>query len=358
MAVCCVQRVSTSGRRLVILADGHLNFHFGKTAIGLLRYRAGDVVAVIDRESAGRDTQAALGVGGTTPIVATLTEALQYRPDALLLGVATRGGTIPVEWRPVLRAAVDHRLDLICGLHEFLGDDPELAMAAEAAGVQLIDVRKPAPDHTVAEYRPHRPGSTVITMVGSDCAVGKMSVALDVEAEATRQGMDMYFVATGQTGMMIAGNGIPLDRIIGDFMAGAVEGAVRDAAEAHDVVLVEGQGSLLHPAYSGVTLALIHGSQPDAMILVVKPAIDTIEDYPVPIPPVLKLIETYEAAAGWVKPARVIAVAVNSHGLPAEQARRIVEHIAIETGLPATDTFLFGARPLVDVIETFQNERR
>ena len=251
-----------SGRRLVILSDGHLDFHFGKTALGVLRYRGDDVVAMIDRDHAGRTTAQVVGLGGETPIVATLPEALTFEPDALLIGVATRGGMIPLEWKPMLLEAIGAGLDIICGLHYFLSEDPDLAAAAARSGPRLIDVRKPPAKLAVAEATPHRQGCTVVTMVGSDCAVGKMSAALDIEAEARRRTIDMQFVATGQTGMMIAGNGIPLDRVIGDFMSGAIESAVLEAAENHEVVLVEGQGSLLHPAYSGVTLALIHGSGP------------------------------------------------------------------------------------------------
>ena len=340
-------------RRLVVLADGHLDFHFGKTAIALVRYRSEHVVAVIDRDHAGSSTQEAIGHGGHIPIVRSLTEALPFGPTALLIGVATRGGFIPSEWRPVLNEAIENRLDIISGLHYFLSDDPELRSAADVAGIELIDVRRPPSELVVAGGTAHRPGSTVITLVGSDCAVGKMSVALDVEREAAAAGLDFHFLATGQTGIMISGDGIPLDRVIGDFMSGAIEGQVVRAAEKHDFVLVEGQGSLLHPAYSGVTLALIHGSAPDCMILTVMPARDTIDEYTVPIPSLLELVEMHEAAAGWIKPAPIIAIAVNSLGLSEARARAAVESATAETGLPATDTFRFGAGPLVEAIEAF-----
>ena len=349
---------SVAGRKLAILADGHLDFHFGKTAIGVLRYRENDVVAVIDHESAGKTAQHVVGVGGDTPIVATVAEAIALGPDTLLIGVATRGGMIPNEWREPLMEAISHGLDVICGLHYFLSDDPEIAAAAAVAGVRLIDVRKPPDELAVAEAKPRAAGGTVITMVGSDCAVGKMSVALDIEAEARNQGVDAQFVATGQTGMMISGNGIPLDRIIGDFMSGAVEAEVDRAAAKHSLVLVEGQGSLIHPAYSGVTLALIHGSRPDAMILTVMPSRSIVEDYEIEIPSVLDLIEMHESAAGWIKPAPVIAIAVNSLGLTEDQSRRALEIVAMESGLPTTDSFRYGASLLVKTIREFRSGRR
>jgi len=350
-------KMTETTRRLAVLADGHLDFHFGKTAMGLIRYRSDDVVAVIDSNNAGRSTQEAIGHGGNTPIVRTLTQALAYQPTALLIGVATRGGFIPAEWRPVIYEAIDNGLDIISGLHSFLADDPELRESAEAADVRLIDLRRPPSKLSVAANTPHRPGSTVITLVGSDCAVGKMSVSLDIEREAIADGLDFHFLATGQTGIMISGNGVPLDRVIGDFMAGAIEELVLRAAEGHDVVLVEGQGALLHPAYSGVTLALIHGSAPDAMILTVMPARETIDDYAVPIPSLIKLVEMHEAAAGWIKPAPVIAIAVNSLGLTEKQARAAVQSASAETGLPATDTFRFGAAPLVEAIRDFRRRQ-
>lgn len=345
------------GRRLVILADGHLDFHFGKTAMGLIRYRPEDVIAVIDRDRAGHTTAECLGLGGDIPIVATLAETLDKHPDALVIGVATRGGLIPPEWRPTILEAIANGMDVLNGLHQFLGDDPQLSEAATAAGVHLIDVRRPPQELAVAESTPHRPEATVITLVGSDCAVGKMSVALDIQAESDAHGRQLGFVATGQTGMMIAGAGIPLDRIIGDFMSGAVEREVLQASATHDVVLVEGQGSLLHPAYSGVTLALLHGSQPDGLILVVMPSRSTIEDYPVAIPSPNELIRIYEEAAGWIKAAPVVAIAVNSLGLTESETEEVIARIEGETGLPAADTFRGGAGKLLTAVLDFHDRR-
>jgi uncharacterized NAD-dependent epimerase/dehydratase family protein len=344
-------------RRLVILADHQLDFHVGKTAIGMLRYRPQEVVAVIDSSHAGRTTQEVVGVGGSIPIVASLQEAMPYGPTALLIGVAPRGGGLPPEWRPLLLAAIRQGLSIISGLHYFLNEDAELCEAAASAGVQLIDVRRPPATLSVATHAPHRPGSTVVTFVGSDCAVGKMTAALDVERCARQRGLDAQFVATGQTGILIAGFGVPLDRVIGDFMAGALEQLVIDTAARHDIVLVEGQGSLLHPGYSGVTLALIHGSAPDALILVTMPTRTTIDEYDIRIPPLPRLIAIYQEAAGWIKPAPVIGIALNTAGMSDREAQAAVEHARHETGLPATDTVRYGAEPLVEAIERLHSRR-
>jgi uncharacterized NAD-dependent epimerase/dehydratase family protein len=238
-------------------------------------------------------------------------------------------------------------MDIISGLHVMLGDDPEFAAAARQSGVRLVDVRRAPDGLDVATFAGHRPGAHVITFVGSDCAVGKMTAALEVREAACRMGLSAGFVATGQTGIMLEGSGIAIDRVIGDFMAGAMERLVTAASETYDWVFVEGQGSLLHPAYSGVTLALIHGSAPDAMILVHPPTLTQIDSYPVAIPSLARLVGIYEEAAGWIKEARVAGIALNTRGMDDEQARSAIAAAEDETGLPATDPVRYGGEPLV-----------
>lgn len=340
--------MNARGRRLAILAEGMLDFHHGKTATSLLRYRSGDVVAVIDSGHSGQTAGAALGIGDTVPIVASIDQALGLSPTILLIGIAPRGGGLPLEWRRQILTAIGAGLDIVSGLHYMLADDEEFTTAARLSGVSLVDVRR-APDNLrVADLAPRRDGSRVITFVGSDCAVGKMTAALEVNAAAVRLGLKAAFVATGQTGIMLQGNGIAIDRVVGDFMAGATESLVVEASERADWVFVEGQGSLFHPGFSGVTLALLHGSSPDGMILVHQPGRNTIDDYSVPIPSLDRLIRAYEEAAGWVKAARVVGIALNTRHLdPAETSRAIdaAEHI---TGLPAIDPVKFGGEKLVE----------
>jgi uncharacterized NAD-dependent epimerase/dehydratase family protein len=344
--------------RFAVLADGHLDFHFGKTAIGLIRYRPHDVVAVIDGDHAGATSEQILGAGGAIPIVGALKEALALDPASLVIGVAPRGGALPHAWRAVIIDAIDAGLDIISGLHEFLGDDAELSAVAAAKQVRLVDLRRPTGVLDIARMTARRAGSSVVTLVGSDCAVGKMSVGLDLVRALQDQGVDAGLVATGQTGILITGNGIPLDRIVGDFMSGAVEREVDDACNHYDIVVVEGQGSLLHPAYSGVTLALLHGSRPDAMILVMMPTRTEIDGYDIRLPSSRALIETYEQAAGWVQQAPVIGIAVNGHGLDDAGVTSAIADIEAETNLPATDTFRQGAGKLADVLSRFHAARQ
>jgi uncharacterized NAD-dependent epimerase/dehydratase family protein len=336
-------------RRLAILAEGTLDFHHGKTAASLLRYRPEDVVAVIDSENAGRTTQEVLGLGGAIPIVRDVRDSFELRPSALLIGIAPRGGGLPGAWREQILAAIAYGLDIIGGLHFMLNDDAEFVAAARESGVKLVDVRRPPDDLSVAALRARRAGARVITFVGSDCAVGKMTAALEVTAAAREAGLSAAFVATGQTGIMLEGSGIAVDRVVGDFMAGAVEDLVVAAAERADWVFVEGQGSLLHPGYSGVTLALLHGSAPDALILVHPPSLTQIDEYPVPIPALPRLVQIYEEAVSWIgREARVVGIALNTRDLDHGEAERAIESAERETGITATDPVRLDARKLVD----------
>src|SRR5579872_2133204 len=237
-------------RRIAILAEGLFEWHYGKTATGVIRYGKDPVVAVIDSTKAGQDVAQALGgapFGQDIPVVRDIHEALAFRPDTLLIGIAPMGGALPDAWRWQLLTAIDAGLDIISGLHFFLSDDPELRAAAERKGVTIWDVRRPPDKNRVAQFLPHRQGSHTVLMVGSDCATGKMTVALELDREAQRRGLNSSFLATGQTGIMISGNGLPADRLISDFIAGLVEEMVLDFTNEHDWVFVEGQGALNHP---------------------------------------------------------------------------------------------------------------
>lgn len=337
-------------RRLVILAEGTLDFHHGKTATSILRYRPDDVVAVIDSEHAGSTTGQLLGLGGSIPIVENIDEALKFRPTALLIGIAPRGGGLPDAWRTQIVTALGHGLDLVSGLHFMMGEDGEFRVAAAAGGATIHDVRRPPDNLPTAELATRREGSHVVTFVGSDCAVGKMTAALEMRAAAERMGLSVEFVATGQTGIMLEGKGIAIDRVIGDFMAGAIEQLVLEASERADWVLVEGQGSLLHPAYSGVTLSLLHGSSPDAMVLVHPPGHTKIDEYPISIPSLSRLVQIYEEAAGWVRPARVAAVALNTRALNREETEAALAQAREETSLPVADPVKGGADVLMRAV--------
>ncbi|HEU5374214.1 MAG TPA: DUF1611 domain-containing protein [Ktedonobacteraceae bacterium] len=343
-------------RRIAILAEGAFGWHSGKTSTGVIRYGKEPVVAVIDSTKAGQDVSQALGAsfGKGIPIVKDIHEVLTYQPDTLLIGIAPMGGALPEAWRWQLLAAIEAGLNLVSGLHFFLADDEELRSAAARRGVEIWDVRRPPETKRVGMFRPHRPGSHTVLMVGSDCAAGKMTVALELDREARARGWSSAFLATGQTGILIAGGGIPADRIISDFLAGEVEQQVLDLTNKHDWVFVEGQGALNHPGYSPVTLGLIHGSMPEAMIFCHHAGATAIDGLPHAVFPSLKrLIHLNEETVNILpqqRPSKVVGIALVTSGLNDQQAQEAIARIEDETGLPATDVWRFGVGKLMDAL--------
>jgi len=300
---------------------------------------------VLDSEHAG---ETLLG----KPIVGSVADALAYDPTAALVGVATQGGRFPPAWRELLKDCIANGLDVESGLHEFISDDPELASLAALHGVELRDLRKPPPGLNVPTGANLTHGAKVALMVGSDCAIGKMTVALELDAEAKRRGIASEFVPTGQTGIAIAGWGISVDAVVSDFVAGAAERLVLEGVErGGELVLVEGQGSLLHPAYSGVTLGLLHGSAPHVYVLCHLAGQQFVdEDERFPMPSLTSLVELHERMSLLARPARVAAVALNTRLLGDAEARAAVAAVEGETGLPADDPVRFGAGRLLDAL--------
>ena len=334
--------------RYLILAEGFSGDpHYGKTMWGVLRYRGEDVAAILDSTRAGEET---LGV----PVVGALEEALALGPDTALVGVATQGGRFPPAWIELLKRCIEAGLDVENGLHVFLADDPELKELAARHGSELRDLRRPPRDLSTATGANLDVPATIVLTVGSDCAIGKMTVSLELDLEARRRGIRSVFVPTGQTGMAIAGWGIAVDAVVADFIAGAAERLVVEGRErGGDLLWVEGQGSLIHPIYSGVTLGLYHGSAPHLLVLCHESGRDEIEGAgggPHPIPPVRDLVELHERMALPARPARVVAVALNTRRLDDDAAREAVREAERETGLPASDPVRFGAGPLVDAV--------
>ncbi len=339
----------TDPRRLVILTEGQFGIHHAKTAIGVIRYGHDEIVAILDSSVEEANLSAFLPQFDV-PFVATLDDALAQpvRPNALLIGIAPTGGRLPESWRAIILAAIEAGLDIHSGLHQFLGDDAEFASAAASAGTRIIDYRRSPERMETAVGRRHLPGKRVILTVGTDCAIGKMSVALELVAAARRAGDDAVMVPTGQTGMMIEGWGVAVDRVISDFTNGTVEWLVEQGEHRADWVLVEGQGSIDHPAYSSVTLGLIHGATPHALILVHKPGqtehdFEHLPDASFPIAELGPFIELHERIAGLVAPSEVVALALNTSLYPDDaDARRVIAEIEAETGLPADDPVRFG----------------
>jgi uncharacterized NAD-dependent epimerase/dehydratase family protein len=302
-----------------------------------MRYRPEEVVAVLDSEAAGGSDQ-------SFPIVGTPEEAVALGATTALVGVATTGGRFPPAWRELLKACIASGLDIESGLHEFVSDDPDLAVLAARHGVELRDLRKPPAGLGTPTGENLKHDKKVVATVGSDCAIGKMTVALELDAAARRRGIASEFVPTGQTGIAIAGWGISVDAVVADFIAGASEQLVLEGIErGAELLWIEGQGSLLHPYYSGVTLGLLHGSAPHALVLCHQAGQQFVEDDErYPIPPLAELVDLYERCTLLARPAKVVAIALNTRRLDDDEARAAVLAARAETGLPADDPVRFG----------------
>ena len=344
--------------RFLILADGLFGPETSKTANACIRYTPERVVGIIDATRAGRRAQDVIGFGGDIPVVATLDEGLSLRPNALLVGIAPAGGKLPAEWILLVARAIEHGLEIWSGLHTFVSDVPELAALAAKHRVGIHDLRRPPTRLDVARGRVRNIDATVVLTVGTDCNIGKMTTQLQILDAIRAKGIRTAFAATGQTGILIEGRGIAVDAVVADFIAGAAESLVLESAREADLVLVEGQGSIIHPSYSGVTYGLMHGSLPHAQIMCAQPSRRAINGCEwVKIPPLADFIRMSEAALAALRPAPVIAVALNTFDLDDDAARRAIEAAERETGLPATDPVRFDPAPIVDAIAAFHEGR-
>ena len=336
-----------SERQMIILTEGNSNPHTAKTGCSILRYRPEEVVAVLDGTLEGQEVSEYLGVGQGLKFIASIDEA----PDAncLLIGIAPPGGKIPQSWRPIVFRAIECGMNVVSGLHDFMTEDQEFVAAAEKEGVELIDVRKN--DFTTIARRPgFRDECFRVHTVGHDCSIGKMLTAVELTEGLKERGVDAKFCATGQTGIMLEGSGYPMDRVIADFISGAAEQLVLEN-EHHDVLLIEGQGSLVHPSYSAVTLGILHGSVPHALVLcyeVLRDKVTGVEH--VAIPDLLEIRRIFEVLSNVHQPCEVIGVSMNSRRVSEAEAHVEQQRVAEELGLPVTDIIRFGREVLVDAV--------
>jgi uncharacterized NAD-dependent epimerase/dehydratase family protein len=341
--------------RVAVFAEAFLHTSNGKAAHGLIRYGEREVVAAVDSLHAGRTVVEIVPYAAKpVPIVATVAEAAALGAQCLAIGVAPAGGKLPPEWKEALLAALALGLHVEAGLHDELGNDPDLVAAAAERGLELRDLRR-VPDGLDVPTGANLdvPTHTVLT-VGSDCALGKMTVCLELDREARRRGVASVFVPTGQTGIAIAGWGIAVDQVVSDFVAGAAEELVVEAhARGGDgaILWIEGQGSLNHPSYSGVTLGLLHGSAPHALVFVHEPGRALIDGNPrFPIRGLAELIDDYVRLARHVRPAPVVAVALKTNRIAEDAARAAIAETERETGLVADDPVRFGAGRILDAV--------
>ena len=332
-------------QRFLILADGDFQPMTSKTANSVIRYLPERVVGVVDHVAAGKTARDVLGFGDGIPVVRDMDAGLALKPDAVMIGIAPMGGKLPESWHAGLKKALESGCDIWSGLHTFIGDDPVLAEVARKNGREIRDVRKPPKNLPVAEGFARLVEPMVLLTVGTDCNVGKMTCQLQLTKQLNDRKVRTRFVATGQTGIFIEGWGVAVDAVIADFIAGAAEWLVLEGAKDADIVMVEGQGSINHAGYSGVTLGLLHGSCPNALILCHQASRTHLSEYRAKawqaVPPLSEYVKLYENIGSAVFPTKVIGICLNTYDMTDEQARKACDEATKDTGLPATDPVRF-----------------
>lgn len=341
-------RLTSQHRVAILLHEGIRGTH-GKTGLAYLRYGKTPVVAVIDSECAGESLAELTKIERDIPIVKNVREALAFEPDVLLIGIAPSGGILPEAWSEEVKQAINAGLSVVNGLHTPIA--PQFNSLKQ--GQWLWDIRQEPQGLTIGKARARSLSCRRILTVGTDMSVGKMSTSLELHHSAQQRGIKSQFLATGQGGIMIAGDGIPLDAIRVDFAAGAVEQMVLKSGNEYELLIIEGQGSLLHPG-STATLPLIRGSQPSDLILVHRAGQKHIHSLPeIIIPPLSKVVELYNQVAsvyGTFGEVKVRAIALNTFHLDLDAAKKAISQVGEETGLPCTDVVRFGADLLLETL--------
>lgn len=342
-------------KRFIIFAEGCFGLFTSKIAASLIRYRGEDCVAVLDSTKAGQTVQDVIGYGGPIPIVATVDDALRSRPEVLIIGKGLHSADLPSGWKQHLLTAMRHRLHVINCIHYRLTADPDLARAARDNDITIWETKEP-PLVPLNKARTLDLNTWIIHTCGSDSNIGKKTAALEIYFEANRRGISTGFAATGQSGMIISGHGVAIDGVPGDFMGGAVEQAVIEAAENNDWVVVEGQGSLNHIAASGVALAILHGALPHVLVFCHRLGLERTKVFDTPLIPIPELIRMNEELTIFERPAKVAAISVNSAGFSDEDFKREVEKLESQTGLPVVDPCREGAGRLVDILRDHERQ--
>ncbi|GAB4467888.1 MAG: DUF1611 domain-containing protein [Elainellaceae cyanobacterium] len=342
----------TAESRVAILLHEGTQGSQGKTGLSLLRYSEIPIVAVIDQATAGRSLPEVTGINRDVPIVASVREALAYAPTVLTIGIAPSGGALPDAWWQEVKDGVAAGLSVVNGLHTPMATAPDLQDLVRG-GQWIWDVRQEPAGLTVGSGKARSLSCKRVLTVGTDMSVGKMSASLELDRACRARGLRSRFIATGQTGLMLGHDGIPLDAVRLDFAAGAVEQALMRHGDNHDILHIEGQGSFMNPA-STATLPLMRGSQPTHLVLVHRAGQTTIRSFPdfqiPPLPDVIQVYETVVRAGGTFAPAKVVAIALNTFHLDEVEAKRAIAQTQEETGLPCTDVIRFGAEGILGAV--------
>ena len=330
--------------RILLLTEGHTTPLSAKTASGVLRYSLGQVVGLIDSTQVGKTAGELLGFGGNLPVFAALGQAPVA--DTLIIGIAPAGGELNEALRQVIREAIERGIRIESGMHFFLTDDEEFSRLAKRSGSVLVDLRK-NDEREVARFDAFNPDCLRLHTVGNDCCVGKMVVGVELARGLAKAGCDTKFVATGQTGMLIEGDGCAVDSVVSDFIGGATERLVL-AAQHHEAMVVEGQGSLANPRYSGVTMGLLHGCLPDGLVMCYEAGrTEVVGLEPMPLPPLEDVVASYLSVANLHHPSRFIGLAINSRLLSDDEFFREKETVQQRLNMPVWDVVREGVDGLV-----------
>ncbi|APT75184.1 hypothetical protein XO10_01395 [Marinitoga sp. 1135] len=340
--------------KICILLEDHADIKYCKTTIALIKYSKYDVVAIIDSKNKGKFSDDVLGTHKKIPFVSNIKEAFKINKKikALFIGISPPGGEFPEIMRNHVKEALSMGLNVVSGLHYFLSEDPEFCELARLSGSKIIDIRKISKDKIYYNrYNPRRAGTNVILTVGSDCSVGKMITTIELNKSALNRGLKSTIAMTGHTGMMIVGDGIPVDATISDFTIGTISKYIQYLAENHDYVFVEGQGTITH---GNISLALLHGAEPDYLVLCHQVGRKYIKGYNQwLIPPLNELVKIYEYASSWKKGtnyARVIGISLDTHLLSHEEAIIYINSVQKELNIVTTDPWRFGVKKIIDEI--------
>lgn len=339
-------------RKIIALTEGYSNPQTAKTARNLIYYCPGEVVALFDRLNIGKTSIDLLGVGDV-PVIGSLDTVKDA--DTLIMSVALPGGKLPQSFKEIMLEAISRKMNIVSCGHEFISDDPVLVSAAKSMGVLLKDVRKNN-ERDVAHREGINPNCLRILTVGNDCSLGKMVTSLELARALQKRAYDAKFVATGQTGILIEGDGIPIDAVVGDYINGAAEKLILQN-QHHDLLIIEGQGSIVHPRYSSVTLGLLHGTMPHGMIMCYEVGREYVHNMPgIKIPPMETIIKLFEDMASVMFPSKIIAFAFNSNNVSELETEKEREKIKKQFGLPACDVVRHGPDELLDAIIDFRKK--
>jgi uncharacterized NAD-dependent epimerase/dehydratase family protein len=334
-------------RRIVILAENKFGPMSSKMASSAIRYLNEEIVAVIDSANAGKIVENVLGFGGDIPIYGILDESFRHNPNTLLIGISPPGGKFPAGWYPLIINAIQNKLHIISGLHEYLSEIPEFTVLAEKYRVRILDLRKNQKPNILARGIARKFRSKIILTVGTHGNIGKMTTTIEMVKEMQERGKSADWVATGQIGILIKGKGIPIDSIKGDFISGNVEASVASIDGNYEYIFIEGQGSLQHLGYSAAALGLLHGTLPDAMILCHRTDIG-ISEFGVNTDDLHTMIKIHEEMVSFVKPSKVVGISLNTYNLPNDKSRALIDEIQQKSGLPTTDPIRYGPGVIID----------